>query len=300
MLYDAMQHCLNRYECRLEVSLNLVCATHFSLNPMNITLKDIKIVECDGIKHQIKISGDDIVDCGGETFIRLRPNNSSLVAFVLENNEIASDIECRSLTHSNGLLNLMQMRNEAQASDLKPNGCSLFEGSVETDQKKRKRVHKSLQDMKKEREIKRTLNIDLEVNGDTHAIPVLRPVHGRDGLYVKYEAACLGVALQYIRDEGFREQKHKYKSEHGDIPSEVLGIFKRVDYWLVHYFQGEQPKYKKFVCLDDAKNFQMTLGPKNVMLVGEADVPAVNEAIESGDEADEPAVNEAIKAVDEA
>ena len=62
------------------------------------------------------------------------------------------------------------------------------------------------------------IDISITVRGEQHAIKVLRPVHGRDALWVEYCDTTVATVIQYLRDKGFSEQQRNYRTLHSDLP----------------------------------------------------------------------------------
>ena len=67
----------------------LTAAISLTSHQMKCTLSEIKCANFEGCKSQLKISPEDVVQCDDEAYVRLRPNNSSLVRIVVEGNDQA-------------------------------------------------------------------------------------------------------------------------------------------------------------------------------------------------------------------
>ena len=241
----------------------LTAAISLTSHQMKCTLSEIKCASFEGYKVQLKISPEDVVQCDDEAYVRLRPNNSSLVRIVVEGNDQAPQPipERFSMTSCKGFKTIMELRNAAQAKEMEPDAaCSLFDDDEEpcAKKKKAKRCSKTTADIQQQRDQLSSMSLEIEVDGETKHIQVLRPVLPRDGIFVRYDKAVLGDVIKLLRGSGFyEEQKHQYKTEHGDLPQDVKGIWARnIDdekSWIVAYKNAEgKEKFKKFTDLDAA------------------------------------------------
>ena len=115
--------------------------------------------------------------------------------------KVAADIKTAghySCWHSLGLQELIKLRNEAQVkalSEADGKTCTLFEGTSRPAKKPRV----SHAQMKTLRDDHDALTVQVSIDGQEHSIDVLRPVHGRDRLWVLYEESSLGAVITYLR-----------------------------------------------------------------------------------------------------
>ena len=109
------------------------------------------------------------------------------------------------------LQELIKLRNEAQVKAL-----SEADG---------KSFHAQMKTLRDEDE---ALTVQVSIDGQEHSIDVLRPVHGRDRLWVLYEESSLGAVITYLRDMPFGD-----KLTHAELPDGVTGVIKRTNGWIV-------------------------------------------------------------------
>ena len=55
-----------------------------------------------------------------------------------------------------------------------------------------------------------------------HEVDVLRPVHGRDRLWVLYESANIGAIITFLRSKPFGEKQSQF-----ELPDGVRNVLKR-------------------------------------------------------------------------
>ena len=72
------------------------------------------------------------------------------------------------------------------------------------------------------------LTVQVSIDGQEHSIDVLRPVHGRDRLWVLYEESNLDAVTTYLRGMPFGD-----KQTHAELPDGVTGVIKRTNGWIV-------------------------------------------------------------------
>ena len=138
-----------------------------------------------------------------------------------------------SCWHSLGLQELIKLRNEAQVkalSEADGKTCTLFEGTSRPAKKPRV----SHAQMKTLRDDHDALTVQVSIDGQEHSIDVLRPVHGRDRLWVLYEESSLDAAITYLRDMPFGD-----KQTHAEMPDGVTGVIKRKNGWIVKKVQDD-------------------------------------------------------------
>ena len=241
-------------------AITLLPVSIFSLIHMNhqmvVQLEEVKVVSVDGLKTQFKIPPYDAIVVDDVSFVKINTQSWTLMNVVFEQNENAPTprlgrdraSEKLSLSGCVGLNTMLQLRNEAQAQHLAPaGGSTLFQGGgVDANTKKKKAMMTRLE-MKSKRTEHVPITIDITMDGTTHTIEVLRPVHAKDALYVKYDAETLRVVLQYMRQSGFTEMKHQIKHQG------AAGIQKRGGGFTVVTSDNQgQKRYKKAPNLDDA------------------------------------------------
>ena len=124
-----------------------------------------------------------------------------------------------SCAHSTGLLELINLRNQAQIKDLMESDgdtCTLF--ASEEEQKPRI----SHAEMKKLRDEPDSIKVTICIEGEMHEVDVLRPVHGRDRLWVLYESANIGAIITFLRAKPFGEKQSQL-----ELPDGVKNVLKR-------------------------------------------------------------------------
>ena len=136
----------------------------------------------------------------------------------------ATHYSCR---HSLGLQELINLRNEAQVkalSEADGKTCTLFEDTSRPAKKPRV----SHAQMKNLRDDLAALTVQVSIDGKEHSIDMLRPVHGRDRLWVLYEESNIDAVITYLRDMPFGD-----KQTHAEMPDGVTGVIKRKGGWIV-------------------------------------------------------------------
>ena len=164
-----------------------------------------------------------------------------------------------SCWHSLGLQELIKLRNEAQVKSLSEadgKTCTLFEGTSRPAKKPRVFFEASIDgqlqkliklrneaqvkalseadgksfhaQMKTLRDDHDALTVQVSIGDQEHSIEVLRPVHGRDRLWVLYEESSLGAVITYLRDMPFGDKIRQVK-----LPDGVTGVIKRTNGWIV-------------------------------------------------------------------
>jgi len=216
----------------------------------------VRIVSVAGLKSQFKIPPEDVITADNMPFIRMRSNSWTLMGVIFEKNPDApvtgKSLKGVSLTCCIGLNKLMQIRNEAQAKYLAPQGGSTLFQDDENDQKtKKNKPVMSRLEMKTKRDEHVMISIDIQMDGTTHSIQVLRPVHPKDALHVLYDDMTLGIVLKYMRESGFTEKKPQFK--HQGAP----GILKRHQGFVVVTKDADDQKhFKSTPSLNDAMQVQ--------------------------------------------
>ena len=89
-------------------------------------------------------------------------------------------------------------------------------------------------------------------DSDQESLRVLRPLHPKDGLYVRYTSAYIACLVNFLRNEGFDECLST--STKNDLPK---GIAKRGNIFLVKYTKRDGNQgWKSFKILADAIKIQ--------------------------------------------
>ena len=144
--------------------------------------------------------------------------------------KVAADIKTAghySCWHSLGLQELIKLRNQAQVKSLSEadgKTCTLFEDTSRPAKKPRV----SHAQMKTLRDDHDALTVQVSIDGQEHSIDMLRPVHGRDRLWVLYEESSLDAVITYLRVMPFGD-----KLTHAALPDGVAGVIKRKGGWIV-------------------------------------------------------------------
>ena len=196
---------------------------------MEATLSKTLTVQCSDFKSIIKFNAEDCMEIGDNTYVQLRPSISGLCHMIVENNgeKCLADImfgKNYSCAHSVGLMELKKLRNKAQIKDLMESDgdtCTLF--ASEEEQKPRI-THA---EMKKLRDEPDSIKVTICIEGEMHEVDVLRPVHGRDRLWVLYESANIGAIITFLRAKPFGEKQSQL-----ELPDGVKNVLKRKNGYL--------------------------------------------------------------------
>ena len=191
---------------------------------MEATLSQTLNVQIAGLKNIIKFNAEDCMETGGNTYVQLRPSNTGLCNMLVEDNgkKCLDDIKFGShysCAHSTGLLELIKLRNRAQIKDLMESvgdTCTLFAS------KEDKKPRVSHAEMKKLRHEPDSIKVAICIEGEMHEVDVLRPVHGRDRLWVLYESANIGAIITFLRAMPFGEKQAQL-----DLPDGLKNVLKR-------------------------------------------------------------------------
>ena len=209
------------------------------------SLHEVRTVGLAGLKGQWKISKpEDSVMVDGEAFVRVAATSYTLMSLVAQPPQTRS----ATMASNKGLVNLIALRNETQASYLSDNvkdgPCSLFEPP-----RKKARVVHPRHEQEALRKTPKSMMLDLKVDGVPYEIEVLRPVHPKDNLFVAYKADVLAPLLHYMRDAGFDD--HPSREQH--LPK---GIQTRKNGYVVKYNKKDGASgYKCTKTLADALAF---------------------------------------------
>ena len=86
---------------------------------MEMQLAEVRIVSVSGIKAQFRVPPEDVIMADSMPFCKLKTNSYSLINLIFENNADAPAHDSGiTLTCCNGLSNMVQLRNDAQAQQL--------------------------------------------------------------------------------------------------------------------------------------------------------------------------------------
>lgn len=190
-------------------------------------LSEIKCVSLEGLKQTAKITkADDLVYIGKDLFIRLATNNSSLVALICEDNDLAPAPVPKNcgLSQTLGYHELIKLRNQTQAAELAGDGCNLFGDEAPASKKKPRVSQKAMKEMREKPEV---LTVELPEYGE---IKCLRPIHSKDALFVEYDAQNLTRVFNFLRQAGFDDELSSYGPRDPSLPK---GVWKRGNCYLV-------------------------------------------------------------------
>ena len=178
---------------------------------MEATLSGTLNVQMPDLKNIIKFNAEDCMEIGGNMYVQLRPSISGLCYMIAENNgEMGvDDIKVNghySCAHSTGLLELLKLRNKAQIKELMESDgdqCTLFD-SKEDNKPRISHAEKRKLRLRLEPD---SIKVTICIEGEMHKVDVLRPVHGRDRLWVLYESANIGAIITFLRSMPFGEKQ---------------------------------------------------------------------------------------------
>ena len=109
--------------------------------------------------------------------------------------------------------------------------------------------------------------IDVEVDfgeGEQGCIRMLRPVHPKDGLFIKYDEHNVAQTIRFLRQEGVEEaERGGYKRN----PALPTGVWQRGEKLAVPYVQHGAKRSKTVTDLQSALAFQAELADQ----AGDAD-----------------------------
>ena len=224
----------------------------------SVVLSHTLAVRKPGLKAVITFKKADCLTFGSKTYVCFKPNNAGLCQMMVEANgeKSAADIKTfksswhYSCWHSLGLQELIKLRNEAQVkalSEADGKTCTLFEDTSRPTKKPRV-SHAQMTILRDDLDAVTTLTVQVSIDGQEHAIDMLRPVHGRDRLWVLYEESNLDAVITYLRDRPFGD-----KQTHAEMPDGVTGVIKRKNGWIVKKKQDDGTVQHIFTKeLDDA------------------------------------------------
>lgn len=246
---------------------------------MSAVLATVKCIHMPslGLKHCVRISDKDVTTCSGNTFIRLAPRNLTLKELVCENNPKVPHPMPHgfSLSRSLGLQQLMDLRNQTQADSLRDGAdvCCLWDDEDNATPRKRKSLFGSMcrDDIDRMRHETGTIGVEVASEEEKFNVEMLRPVHPRDNIFVRYDADTLGFVLRYIRDAGFGDVKPPRFDE-------AKGVCRRSDaLYIARYVKiNGQDGYKSCKSKDGAIAFMAEVNTKSSDNYDDADSPEPN------------------------
>ena len=198
--------------------------------PVSIaTYKEVTF-EVGGVAALWKVHPADLVDVSGETYVRLKPYDTSLVRLICAHAPgSAPDPVPKNytLTASVGYRKLISLRNEAQRAALCGDEAtparSLFGARSAPTPSKAPRVPR--QATKERRAAPSTMVVELpphDRNSTTTSVSLLRPLHPQDILCVALDTEVLDAIFGFVCGHGFdNEGAHKWDRS---LPK---GVFKR-------------------------------------------------------------------------
>ena len=214
--------------------------------PSEGLLFDIKCVSFKGLKSLVQFKPKDIIMADDEVFVRLCPRNTSLISAVLEGNDRAPE-KALTLTCCDGMSELTKLRNSAQAAALQsPEACTLFSAEKAPKSSKARISHKV---KKLSRDNFSSISVKIP---EGCSVDMIRPVHGRDNLVVRYDAEMLASILQFLRNSEFSQP-----TQRDEALAHYKGIWKRKHGFLVAMGQapeGRTPPTKFVKTWDEALN----------------------------------------------
>ena len=221
-------------------------------------MSEMKTIAVDGLNSQIRLSGSDVVEVDGESFVRLKPTGRAMIALMTEGNDLAPNPLPKgfSLTSCSGMKQIIEARNVAQARELKNAGGSGLFKKVEHAKKKQRRTRTPQQEINEQRTVAETITVQCNWNGKTCDCSMLRPVQGSDALWVLYDAPTLKFLINWMREAGFKEDTTRHLTkEVANVPKGVVRYRKgyRV-MWKTA--DGEKTQYTKIDSLQGAIQFQ--------------------------------------------
>lgn len=228
------------------------------MQAMAAVLTETRAVSLPGFDKVWKITkAADTATCDEAVFVRLEPTSWTLKQLVLEKNTNVPKRAPTSLTASLGLENLRKLRNEAQALLLNPpSSCSkLFEVELaEVHAKKKSRTSRSA--MQAARHEAASIEVEINVNSQSHTVQVLRPVHPRDHVFVKFSPDNINSVISYLRQEGFADSTSLMNSSRD--PAVPAGIWRKSDstsFEVVYRKEGKR-SFKRCSDIDAAITWQ--------------------------------------------
>ena len=173
---------------------------------MDVQIAEVKLISMTGYSSQWKVLPEDIITVDGQAFVRMKPWCAALQKMVTENNDLIQYHKHFTITTCVGFQTMLQLRTKAtaEANIISKSSSCLFEAAP----KAAKMPRRSLDKVKQERAAERaSVEININVDGQDHAILVLQHIHPTDAMYVLCDPVTLGFIIKFIRDEGVTEPK---------------------------------------------------------------------------------------------
>ena len=186
--------------------------------------------------------------CGQSTYAVINVWSHTLKKLVFEDNDAAQEIFDQkpmsqllandSLHVAKGLAIMMEARNVAQAKELseQSGGSSLFADEQPQPQAKKQKVlpSSSAMEMKMKREDPAALDVQLEINGETWVVSMLRPVHPLDKLWVACDADMMKAVVLCLRSSGWNDlssykKQKKEKKKHVYADPDGAGVIDKIE-----------------------------------------------------------------------
>ena len=230
---------------------------------MSLTIERYLAIRMGG-RAEWKVRPALLIDVQGESFIKLPASEGGFVKLVCEGHIEGSLPRNATLSHSQGLRELMDLRNTKQSEEFRlaagqAQECALFAAAPEraAQPAKAKRPKRTLREVREARESPEVFEV--EVPGSDGQPPksvrMIRPVNPRDDLCVPVDAAVVEHIVRFIRSHGIYreilELKRNYKSAGQDTPK---GIWK-IDKGFVVKLPGSEDgtaKWKRVSSVDAA------------------------------------------------
>ena len=227
---------------------------------MEAHLSTIKVVTLPDMKSKFKIPEDEVVMVDNKPFVQLTSNKYGLGQLMCEGNPDAPPHSVHGLSgYHTGLDKLVQMRNDAQDTEMLPTGGSstLFNTDDEDKPKQapKRKPRQSRMEIAGKRINKEVVQLTLEHNGACNVIEVLRQVHPMDGLYVLYDQKTMTAVLNFLRTSGFHKKEPRIQNQ--GAPG-IQAIKENKKFWCSKGFlvvtkdEEGNKKFKKAKTLDEA------------------------------------------------
>jgi hypothetical protein len=224
---------------------------------MTAILTETRTVSFPGFKRAWAITkASDMVTCDGQTFVRLCPRSYTLRQLVLEQNTNVPSQPPSNLTSSCGLESLSKLRNEAQALVLHPGEPSAAELLFNVPAGSAKRARTSRVAIRQARQSFSSLEIEIVVDGKEHIVPMLRPVHPRDNVFVLFSPEVITAVIMYIRQEGFADSTSLCYKRHPERPQGIHYMRNDKTYVVVFRKDDGTKGYHRCASIDDALAWQ--------------------------------------------
>ena len=230
---------------------------------MVLTIERKLVVKMDG-KAEWKVRQSLLIDVQGESFIKLAATEGGFVKLVCESQFEGSLPKNATLSHSQGLREPTNLRNNKQSEEFRlaagqGQECALFDAPPEAaaEPAKAKRPKSTWRQVQEARESPEVFEVEVPGTGGQppKSVRMLRPVNPRDDLCVLADAEMFEHIVLFIRSYGINrdtvEQKRNYKSAGQDTPK---GIWKTGKGFVVKLpgVEDGTRKYKRVSSMDAA------------------------------------------------